>query len=155
MAYLKLLRNLYNMDETITLLLFEVFEKIEKASTKKEKIELLKKYNSPALLNILKGTFDDSIQWLLPDGNPPFEANDGYNSPSNFLKQYDKLKYFAKGGPGEKLMPIKRETMFIGMLESIHPKDAALVIAMIRRTSPAKGLTKALVKEVFPDLIKQ
>ena len=49
------------MVETVTLLLFEVFEKISKASTKKEKIELLKKYNSSALLNILKGTFDDSI----------------------------------------------------------------------------------------------
>jgi hypothetical protein len=143
------------MVETVTLRLFEVFEKISKASTKKEKIELLKKYNSPALLNILKGTFDDTIEWLLPDGNPPYTPADAHNAASNLMRKYADFKYFVKGGAGNNLLPIKRETMFIGMLETIHPKDAELVISMIKRESPAKGITKTLVKEVFPDLIKK
>ena len=143
------------MVETVTLLLFEVFEKISKASTKKEKIELLKKYNSSALLNILKGTFDDSIEWLLPDGSPPYTPAEAHNAASNLMRKYDQFKYFVKGGSGNNLLPIKRETMFIGMLETIHPKDAEIVINMIKRISPAKGITKALVKEVFPDLIKK
>ena len=40
------------------------------------------------------------------------------------------------------------------MLESIHPKDAELVVKMINKDKTlAKGLTKKLVKEVFPSLI--
>ncbi len=71
------------------------------------------------------------------------------------MRKYDQFKYFVKGGSGNNLLPIKRETMFIGMLETIHPKDAEIVTNMIKRISPAKGITKALVKEVFPDLIKK
>ena len=91
------------MVETVTLLLFEVFEKISKASTKKEKIELLKKYNSSALLNILKGTFDDSIEWLLPDGSPPYTPAEAHNAASNLMRKYDQFKYFVKGGSGNNL----------------------------------------------------
>jgi hypothetical protein len=52
------------------------------------------------------------------------------------------------------MLKIKREMMFIRMLESIHPEDAKIVVAMLTRKLPTKGLTKALVKEAFPKLLR-
>lgn len=143
------------MVERFVPLLHEVMDLISKATTKQEKIDLLNKHNSLALKNILKGTFDDAIVWLVPDTKPPYTPADISSVPSNLFKQFDQFKYYVKGGPGEKLTTIKRETMFIRMIESIHPKDAELVLMMIAKKPPAKGLTKALVKEVFPGLISK
>ena len=47
---------------------------------------------------------------------------------------------------------IKREQIFIGVLEAVHPKDAELVISMINKKSPVKGLTYKIAQEAFPDL---
>lgn len=143
------------MVEQITLFLHEIFEQIEKATTKKDKIDLLNKHNTIALKNVLKGTFDDAIEWNLPPGAPPYTPAEAHSAPSNLFKQYDQFKYFVKKGPGDKLNQIKREMMFIRLLESIHPKDAELVLTMVAKKSPAKGLTKALVKEVFTGLISK
>ena len=64
------------------------------------------------------------------------------------------FKYYLKGlRDSEKLMGVKRERMFIDMLESIHPRDAELVCNMINKKPPMKGITEKLVKEAFPDLL--
>ena len=39
------------------------------------------------------------------------------------------------------------------MLETVHPKDAELLVGMINKKMPVKGVTKKLVQEAFPDLI--
>ena len=46
----------------------------------------------------------------------------------------------------------KREAVFIGLLESIHPQDAKHVVDMINKTAP-KGVTKAVVTMAFPELL--
>ena len=48
----------------------------------------------------------------------------------------------------------KREKIFLGLLESVHPKDAELVVGMINKKLPVDGITKNVVKEAFPNLIK-
>jgi hypothetical protein len=50
------------------LLLSEVLQKVSNAKTKKEKIELLHRYKTPALQSILIWNFDESVVTLLPDG---------------------------------------------------------------------------------------
>jgi len=97
------------MVEKVSLLPFEIMDKISKASTKKEKVELLEKYDSLALKNILKGTFDDAIVWILPDGNPPYTPAPESSPPSTFYKQYDALKYFVKGGQASVLFLSKEK----------------------------------------------
>jgi hypothetical protein len=134
--------------------LHEVIKKAAEAKTREEKIQILRQYESWPLKDLLRGTYDDSIQWILPPGTPPYEPADPQRHPSSFVKQNQNLKYFAKGGPGEKLVPLKRETMFIRMIESIHPDDALLVLSMVNK-KPIKGITKKLVEEAFPDLIKK
>jgi hypothetical protein len=150
-----ILEILFNMVEKYSPFVYEVIEQVAKATTKKGKIDALQKHDSLALKNLLKGTYDDAIVWLLPDGSPPYTPADEKSIPSNFYKQYDQLKYFVKGGPGERLNVLKREMMFIRMVESIHPKDAELVLQMVAKQPLAKGLTKALVKEAYPNLISR
>jgi hypothetical protein len=69
------------------------------------------------------------------------------------LREHKQFKYFLKGGPGDKLPAYKRESIFIGILEGVHPKDAELVIGMINKETP-KGLTKPIVEEAFPGLLQ-
>lgn len=144
------------------LMIHEVLEKVAEAQTKQEKIEILRQNNSLALRDVLRGAFDDMIEFILPKGAPPFNVDDapvGYTS-SSLQRQTKKFRYFVKGGPGEQVQPSRRERMFIEILESIHPKEAELIIRMkdkkLIETNKAhyKGLTKNLVKEAFPNLIK-
>lgn len=131
---------------------FEVIEEVSKAKAKAKKIEILKQYESWALKDILRGTYDDTIQWIIPEGKPPYTPA-GKHVPSNLTRQNTQFKFFAKGGPGEQMLKAKREKIYITLLESIHPQDAELVISMISKDS-IKGITKDLVKEAFPGLIK-
>ena len=131
----------------------EVIEEARKKRTKVEKIETLRANESWALKDILRGTFDDSVQWNLPEGTPPYTANEQYSAPGNLLREHKKFMYFVKGGKGDKLMKAKREQIFIGILETIEPQDAELVIGMINKKLPVTGITKATVQEAFPGLI--
>jgi len=133
---------------------FEILEKVAAAKTKADKIKLLQaQANNWALKDLLRGTFDDVVQWLLPKGTVPYEPADPSSHPSNWAQHNKKLAYFIKGGPGEKTNTIKREKMFLDILETVHPRDAELLAGMINKKLSIKGVTKKLVQEAFPDLI--
>lgn len=134
---------------------FEILEEFEKQDTTIKRKEVLLKYaNIPALTDVLRGTFDDSLQFTLPEGRPPFTANRPESTPSTLRKQHKQFSMFVKGGPGDSLPTFKKETLFIRLLESIHPADAEIVLSMVSKKSPVKHLTKELVKEAFPKLIR-
>lgn len=133
---------------------FEILEKVAAAKTKAEKIKLLQAQNNNwALKDLLRGTFDEAVVWLLPGGPVPYEPAEARSHPSNWSQHNKKLAYFVKGGPGEKMNRIKREKMFLDILETVHPRDAELLAGMINKELPIKGVTKKLVQEAYPDLI--
>lgn len=134
------------------LLVHEVIEKAAAAKKKADKINILKKNDTWALKDILRGTFDSKVVWNLPAGRPPYKAALEESTPSNLLRRNTQFKYFVKNGPGQKMTQVKRESIFIGLIESIHPKDAELVIAMINKQKPA-GISRAVVEEAFPGLL--
>lgn len=134
---------------------FEILEEFSKETTKAKRKEVLLKYeNVTALKDVLRGTFDDSLEFLLPEGKPPYVPNSPESVPSTLLKQHKQFGYFVRGGPGTDMPAYKRENLFIRLLEAIHPEDALIVLSMVNKKSPVKYLTKALVKEAFPNLIK-
>ena len=135
----------------IKLYVFEVLDKVRKARTKEEKIKLLRKHEDWALKDILLGTYSDKFQWNLPEGKVPFRASEEYNAPTDLRRQHTQFRYFFKGGPGDKMPVIKRESLFIGLLEGIHPKDAELVINMINKEK-IDGITKNVAMEAFPNI---
>lgn len=142
------------MVNKVTLLVHEIIEKASTAKSRAEKIKVLQEHQTNwALKDILRGTFDDAVQWNLPGGKPPYEPAEESSVPSNLVKHNKKFANFVKGGPGDRMPSFKREKLFIDILEIIHPKDAELMISMIDKKQPAKGITKKLVEEAFPGLI--
>ena len=132
------------------LLVYEVIEKAGSAKKKADKINILRKNDTWALKDILRGTFDSKVVWDLPEGSPPYKPSEPQSAPSNLLRRNTQFRYFAKGGVH--VNSIKRESMFIGLIESIHPKDAELVISMINKQKPT-GISRAVVEEAFPGLL--
>lgn len=135
-------------------LVHEILTEVSALKTKKEKIQLLQQMNSLHLRNILRGAFDETIQWDLPEGTPPYTVND--QSPRAVRKISDQLKYFVTGGPGAKLIAAKKQRMFISFLEQIHSKDGKVIIAMKDKKLAElfTGVKRDVVNEAFPGLLR-
>jgi hypothetical protein len=134
--------------------IFEILEAAGKAKSKQEKIDILRKYDSWALKDVLRATYDKTVIFTVPGGAPPYEPHIPESTPSNLLRKNTDFQYIVKNGTGDTIPAFKREKLYIGLLESIHPKDAEVVVNMVNKKKPAKGITEKLVKEAFPNLIK-
>lgn len=130
----------------------EILEKASKLSRKSEKIDFLRKNDSFALRTILQGAFDPRIVWALPEGIPPFKKNDLVDLEGVLYSEARKLYLFVEGG-NTNLKPLRRETLFIELLESLSPADADLMCSVKDKKIPYKGITSQLVKEAFPGLL--
>lgn len=132
---------------------YEILSEVNKKSNKTDKVRVLKENENWALKDIIKGSMDSNIEFKIPPGEPPYKPSEGHNHPSNLLREHKNFKYFVKGNKSaEKLPAIKRESMFIGLIEGVHPEDAKLVIGMVNKQKP-KGLTRPIVEEAFPGLL--
>jgi hypothetical protein len=140
------------------LLITEILELVAKTESRKDKIAILREHNSLALRDILKGAFDDNIQFILPPGVPPVNEDEKRLYDKTRLgSETKKFRYFVKGGPGEQVNRMRREKMFIDILYRIDSKEIPLVCHMKDKTLDGvfKGLTKKLVQEAFPGLINK
>ena len=133
-------------------LVSEIFTKINNAKDKPKKIEVLRQYDTPGMRMILKGAFDPKIEWDLPEGTPPYIANEApAGTEHTFLEVEAKRLYnFAKGG-NDQLNKIRKETLFIQMLEGLHASEAKVLIDVKNKSlnKTYKGLTSDMVKEAF------
>ena len=112
-----------------------------------------KQYSS--FTDYLRCVFDDRIEFMLPDGKPPYRPADPTAVPSTWHKKHMNLKYFIKIGVTDSMSQVKRERMFIELLESVHPEDALIVCKMIEKKTTSKKLTKELVNSVLPGLVEE
>ena len=133
-------------------LISEIFTKINNAKDKPKKVEVLRQYDTPGMRMILKGAFDPKIEWELPPGTPPYIANEApAGTEHTFLEVEAKRLYnFAKGG-NDQLNKIRKETLFIQMLEGLHADEAKVLIDIKNKSlnKTYKGLTSEMVKEAF------
>ena len=132
---------------------FEVLEEMAKQRSRADKVRVLKENETWALKDIIRGTMDTKITWNLPEGEPPYSASAAHNHPTNLRKQNNLFKYFVKGGVGDQMPKYKREQIFIGILEGVHPEDAKLVINMINKAK-IPGISRPVVEEAFPNLLE-
>ncbi len=146
-------RSLYNMANTMQLLVWEVLDKMNKQRSKAEKIQTLRDNDSWALKDILRGSMDSTIEWNLPEGAPPYTPCEEHNHPAHLTKENKKFAYLIKGGKGDHMPAYKRERVFIGILEGINPRDAELVVDMVQK-KPPKGISRPIVEEAFPGLLQ-
>jgi len=137
--------------------IYEMLEEADKAKTKAEKQNVLRKYSGAPLKTVLGHAFDPRIKWLLPEGEPPYKPASGQaDIQGQFVAELRRLYLFIEGNqPTQKnLKQIRREQLFIDMLEAIDPGDAKVLIAMKDKKLPFKSITKKLVAETFPNLSK-
>ena len=132
---------------------FEALEEMAKQRNRDDKVRVLKENETWALKDIIRGSMDSTVVWNLPEGEPPYTASAAHNHPTNLRKQNAQFKYFVKGGQGDQLPKYKRENIFIGILEGVHPEDAKLVINMINKRK-IPGISRPVVEEAFPNLLK-
>ena len=135
-----------------TLLLSEILDKVHKAKTKTQKVNILREYNSESLRMIIKASFDPKIEWAVPEGNVPFKRNQAPAGTEHTVLAYEcrKLWHFIKGADNQTVQ-FKKETMFIQMLEGLNENEAdVLVAAKDKRLHQVyKGLSEPVVLEAF------
>ena len=161
---------------------FEVLEAASKQRTKAKKVEVLQKYKHPSLITLFVWNFDTSIISLLPEGEVPYgntkedqtttgtlssKINDavdkmaemGSNSlgsqdqgKASIRAEYKKFYNFCKGG-NPSLSSLRRETMFINILQGLHPLEAEILILVKDKKLEEKyKITKEIVSIAYPEI---
>jgi len=162
---------------------FEVLDLVSKQRTNSKKVELLKKYEHVSLKSIFIWNFDESVVSMLPDGPVPYSGYSDQTSYSGSLstkiteevrkmhetgsfslgssdkqghttisREYKNFYHFIKGG-NDSLNNIRRETMFINILEGLHPLEAEILcLVKDKKLSTKYNLTKEIVAEAYPDI---
>ena len=162
--------------------IFEVLELVSKQRSNVKKVEVLKTYGDAPLKTVLIWNFDETVISLLPEGDVPYastgeqtsysgtlssKVNDavfkmnelGSNSlgsmdqgKSSIRKEYQMFFNFVKGG-NNGLSSLRRETMFINILQGLHPKEAELLcLVKDKKLTDKYKITFENVKESFPDI---
>ena len=134
------------------LLMHEVLTKVNNAKDKPKKIEVLKQYDTPGLRRIIKGSFDPNIKWDLPEGTPPFIANEAPDGTEHSLLENESKKFWHfVVGADVATSKTRKETMFLQILEALSKGEADVAIAMKDKElhKKYKGLSQAVVKEAF------
>lgn len=162
--------------------IFEILNLASKQRSNAKKVEVLRKYEDPSLKAIFIWNFDESVISLLPPGDVPYSAVNemdsfkgtlsekitdavskmeelGTNSlgsqdqgRSSIRKEYQRFYNFIKGG-NDSLSSLRRETMFINILQGLHPLEAEIVCLIKDKGLETKyKITKEIVSEAYPDI---
>ena len=161
---------------------YEVFDAASKQRTKAKKIEVLQRYPHDSIMAVLIWNFDETVISVLPRGDVPYGTNREDNSMTGTLsdkindavgkmnemgsnslgsqdqgkasirKEYTKFYNFIKGG-NDSLSNLRRETMFINILEGLHPLEAEiLVLVKDKKLTDKYKITKEIVSVAYPQI---
>lgn len=139
--------------------IYEVFDDFKAATTKKDRIEVLKRNDTWALKQVLLGVFHKDVEFAIKD-IPEFRRDDnmpagmGYNNMTQVL---DKIYLFMKNNPRTPpaLTDKRRTELLLQLLESLEPKEADVFIGILKKDLKVPYLTEALIHETFPGLLPQ
>ncbi len=157
---------------------FEVLQLVSKQRSKDKKVEILREYEDPSIKAIFIWNFDESVVSLLPKGDVPYFGDNSMKTStiseriedavskmdasgsvgaidqkySTIKKEYTKFYNFIKGG-NDSMNGIKRENIFINILEGIHPLEAEILcLTKDKRLQEKYKITKEIVSEAYPDI---
>ena len=114
----------------------------------------MKKYEDLSLKTLFIWNFDDTVVSMIPPGEVPYNPNEvpvGTDHTS-LRREYRHLYNFVKGG-NDGLSSLRRETMFIQMLEGLHPEEAKILCLVKDKCLQTKyKLTYDVVAEAYSDI---
>ena len=132
----------------------EVLELVNKQRSKAKKVEVLKEYETDALKTIFIWNFDDTVVSMIPEGQVPYKENEvpvGTDHTS-LRREFKHLYNFVKGG-NDSLSSLRRETMFIQILEGLHPEEAKILCLVKDKALQSKyKINQDIVSEAYPDI---
>ena len=132
----------------------EILELVDSQRTKAKKIEILREYDDLALKAILIWNFDPTAISVLPEGPVPYKENEvpiGTDHTS-LRREWKNLYHFVKGG-NDRLSAIRRETMFVQMLEGLHPEEAKIICLVKDKDLESRyKITYDMVQKAYPDI---
>ena len=162
---------------------YEVLDAASKQRSKAKKVEVLQRYKHPSLITLFVWNYDNSIISLLPEGEVPYgntkedqsttgtlsgKINDAVGKMAemgstslgsqdqgraSIRAEYKKFYNFCKGG-NPSLSNLRRETMFINILEGLHPLEAEILILVKDKKLESKyKITKEIVSTAYPEII--
>tara|TARA_Y100001970_G_scaffold279965_1_gene388159 strand:+ start:127 stop:726 length:600 start_codon:yes stop_codon:yes gene_type:complete len=162
---------------------FEVLDLVSKQKSKAKKVQVLRKYDEFHLRTIFLWNFDTVVQSMLPEGDVPYQSYDDQNSYSGTLstkmqediramhetgsfsmgvsdqqgrttirREVKNFYHFVKGG-NDGLNNMRRESMFINILQGLHPLEAEIIcLVKDKRLSDKYKITREIVEEAYPDI---
>ena len=133
-----------------TLAIAEILDLVKESKDVQTKVSLLRQYDSETLRYILELAFHPNVGWWLPEGAPPYKPCEVLDTEGRLYQEARTLPLYLYGNRPD-LKQVQRENLFIGLLESLHPKDASLLIAV--KDKKVAGLNVATINEAFPGLI--
>lgn len=119
----------------------------------KERISFLQSNDNTTLRQILRLGLDPEVEWDLPEGAPSYKKCSYIDIEGRLYQEMRTLYLYLKGG-NPALNKVKREFLFIGLLESLDPRDAELLIAVKDKKLP-KTISKKVVSKAFPELFNE
>ena len=134
----------------------EIFELVSEQRTKAKRVEILKEYRDDSVTAVLIWNYDERVQSAVPDGQVPYKENEvpvGTDHTS-LRREWKTLYHFIKGG-NPSLSNLRRETMFVQLLEGLHPKEAEIICLVKDKEleSVYPKVTLDVVKQAFPDSV--
>ena len=132
----------------------EILELASKQRSKAKKVEVLQEYSTDALKSLFIWNFDDTVISVLPEGDVPYKENEvPIGTDHTSLRRERKHLYnFVKGG-NDNLSAIRRETMFVQILEGLHPEEAKILcLVKDKKLSSQYKISYEVVKEAYPDI---
>ena len=163
---------------------FEVLDLVSKQRSKAKKVEVLKKFDEFHLRTLFLWNFDTTIESALPDGDVPYQSYDEQNTYSGTLstkmkediramhetgsfsmgvsdtqgrttirRECKNFYHFVKGG-NDGMNNMRRESMFINILQGLHPLEAEIIVLVKDgNLSDRYKITRDVVEEAYPDIV--
>jgi hypothetical protein len=137
---------------------YEVLDDFRNATTKQDRLDILRRNDSYALRNILLGALNPEIKFTIKKV-PEYRKVDIPQglSYSHMTEALSKVYLWVDGNPKRpKGLTENRATeLLLQLLESLEPKEAEVFAAMIRKDLKIPHLTQKLVNEAFPGLLPE
>ena len=133
----------------------EILTQVNDAQTKAERIRLLQSYNLRPLRTVLALAFDKNIELDLPEGAPPFKRDPREPIGLSSASLYTESRRLARCAKTDPLPRMKKEMVFVQILEGIHYTEADLVCAAkdkkLEEMYP--NITREIVRKAFQTLL--
>lgn len=164
-------------------LMFEILDLASRQRSKAKKVEVLKRYECLTLKSLFIWNFDETVTSELPEGDVPYGNQEDQlkysgtlsenladksrqmytdgnfslgsadaNGRTTLRAQTRNFYHFVRGGNAG-LSGMRRESMFINLLESVHPLEAEIMVLVkdgLLENSYKVSLD--VVKEAYPDI---